>query len=482
MIARSRGPKLAASVADRIVADIKDLGWPEDTVLGSETELLERYGVSRAVFREAVRLVEHQQVARMRRGPGGGLVIAAPSTESVVDAVAIYLLSANARVEHVAQVRLALEDTVAELAPRRLTEGDIVALRELAERERADASTDLRELHTMLASMTRNPALAFCVDLLTRITQMYSPSRKAIKPEVREASHRAHVAIIDAAIAGNEGLTVHRMHKHIAAELEFLGHSQRLLDPKLLRTLEKSDKRGERLAREIFLEVREAGWPEGELLGSESELMERFGVSRAVLREAVRLLEHHQIAAMRRGPGGGLFVTRPGVEATVGAVTLLIERGGITPQHLSELRTALELIAVEQAVERLDDQAIAELQQALEAELSASSAEQFAEIGHDIHDVLARLTGNPVLELLCVVLTRLTRMHQGPTSGDGKRSSGGNRAGSARSGAGRSGSKRWYEAVHAAHAGIVEAMIDRDVGLARHRMRRHLDALMAYVR
>jgi len=476
VITRPRGRKLAASVADRIVADIRDLGWPEDTVLGSETELLERYGVSRAVFREAVRLVEHQQVARMRRGPGGGLVIAAPSTESVVDAVAIYLLSANARVEHVAQVRLALEDTVAELAPRRLTEADIAVLRDLAARERDDASTDLRELHTMLASMTRNPALAFLVDLLTRITQMYSPSRKAIKAEVREASHRAHLAIIDAAIAGNEGLTVHRMHKHIAAELEFLGPSHRLLDPKLLRTLEKSDKRGERLAREIFLEVRDAGWPAGELLGSESELMERFGVSRAVLREAVRLLEHHQIAAMRRGPGGGLFVTRPGVEATIGAVTLLIERGGITPQHLSELRTALELIAVEQAVERLDDEAVAELEQALAAEESAASAEQLAEIGHDIHDVLARLTGNPVLELLCVVLTRLTRMHQRAASGDTRGSGDGKR-----SGAGRSG-KRWYEEVHATHTAIVEAMVARDVGLARHRMRRHLDALMAYVR
>ena len=62
-------------VADRILGDIAEEGWPEGEVVGSEAELLERYGVSRAVFREAVRLLEHLQVARMRRGPGGGLVV-----------------------------------------------------------------------------------------------------------------------------------------------------------------------------------------------------------------------------------------------------------------------------------------------------------------------------------------------------------------------------------------------------------------------
>src|SRR5438128_10233608 len=71
----SPGRKLAAQVARRIENDIIDAGWPVGAVLGSESELLERYGVSRAVLREAVRLVEHHPVAVMRRGPGGGLVV-----------------------------------------------------------------------------------------------------------------------------------------------------------------------------------------------------------------------------------------------------------------------------------------------------------------------------------------------------------------------------------------------------------------------
>ena len=38
----SNASKLAANVADRIVADVAELGWPEDAVLGSEAELLDR--------------------------------------------------------------------------------------------------------------------------------------------------------------------------------------------------------------------------------------------------------------------------------------------------------------------------------------------------------------------------------------------------------------------------------------------------------
>src|ERR1700683_2485466 len=83
--------KRAAQVADLIVEDVMALGWPVGQVLGSESDLLERYTVSRAVFREAVRLVEHQQVARTRRGPGGGLVITEPTVGAVSDAVVLYL-------------------------------------------------------------------------------------------------------------------------------------------------------------------------------------------------------------------------------------------------------------------------------------------------------------------------------------------------------------------------------------------------------
>src|SRR3546814_6465540 len=119
---------MAASVADAIVSDVVALGWPEGEVIGSEPELLERYGVSRAVFREAVRLVEHKEVARMSRGPGGGLVVTVPTVESVMEAVAVYLFYVGAEVSEVFEARLVLEEVVAELAPSLLAAEDVEAL------------------------------------------------------------------------------------------------------------------------------------------------------------------------------------------------------------------------------------------------------------------------------------------------------------------------------------------------------------------
>ena len=39
--------------------------------------------------------------------------------------------------------------------------------------------------------------------------------------------------------------------------------------------------------------------------------MERYGIGRATLREAIRQLERHGVANMRRGSGGGLVISRP---------------------------------------------------------------------------------------------------------------------------------------------------------------------------
>src|SRR3546814_15637334 len=72
----------------------------------------------------------------MRRGPGGGLVVTVPTVESVMEAVAVYLFYVGAEVSEVFEARLVLEEVVAELAPSRLAEDDVEALRELVARVR----------------------------------------------------------------------------------------------------------------------------------------------------------------------------------------------------------------------------------------------------------------------------------------------------------------------------------------------------------
>lgn len=70
------------------------------------------------------------------------------------------------------------------------------------------------------------------------------------------------------------------------------------------------------LARQIIDEIRTLGLPAGTFLGTEPELLSRFGVARGTWRQALRLLEEHPAVTSRRGTGGGIYVASPdGVRA-----------------------------------------------------------------------------------------------------------------------------------------------------------------------
>jgi DNA-binding FadR family transcriptional regulator len=97
-----------------------------------------------------------------------------------------------------------------------------------------------------------------------------------------------------------------------------------------------------------------AGWPVGSVVGSEADLLVRYGISRAVLREAVRLLELHSVARMRRGPGGGLVVGAPDPQASVEAMALYLEYMRVSGADLVTVRDAIELGVVTRVVARHD--------------------------------------------------------------------------------------------------------------------------------
>lgn len=464
--ARAEREKLASYTAQRILADVADRGWPVGEVLGSEPDLLARYGVSRAVFREAVRIVEHQEVARMRRGPGGGLVVDSPSPTVVTDAVVIYLFYVGARLDDVFETRLILERAATELVPERLTDDDVAALRALAGAETAGAHPDPRHLHALLAAQSKNPALELFVEILNHVTELFMLDTALFTARDGRHSFDAHVKIIDAVLSGDSGLAGHRMHRHLLAEAEYIRKrrmSRQALGPDEAVGSADGAKRAEAISRAIFRDVVARGWPVGDPLGSETELMQQFDASRAVFREAVRLLEHHQIATMRRGRGGGLFVAEPGVETVADTAAIYLERARITAADLAESRIIVELAVTGLATERIDDGGRGRLADTLEAEARSHETVGFTEAAHDLHATLAALTGNPVLELVARVMIRLTELHQ--TAGDRD----------------PEGVREMPEHVMRAHRRIVDAVVAGDVDLARTRMRRHLAALASWL-
>jgi DNA-binding FadR family transcriptional regulator len=221
--------RLAESVARQLEDEIIRAGWPVGRVIGSESELIDRMEVSRAVFREAVRIVEHDNVARMRRGPGGGLIVTEPDPESVQRAIAVYLSYAGVRREELFETRIALEVTCATRAAERVGEAGIKRLREVLRledqmREEALGSGHTHDLHIAIADLTGNPALSLFVTVLTELT--LQRQRPAADPTQEAASyHAAHVAVAEAIIAGDPALAQHRMRRHLRAVAALVAES-----------------------------------------------------------------------------------------------------------------------------------------------------------------------------------------------------------------------------------------------------------------
>lgn len=223
-------------------------------------------------------------------------------------------------------------------------------------------------------------------------------------------------------------------------------------------------KMAEQVARRIEERVAALGWPVGSVIGSEAQLLEEYGVSRAVLREAIRLVEHHNVAFMKRGPGGGLVVAEPDIQGVSTAVAIYLERQGVQAVHLFDARAALELQAVELAAKNLTEDGIAQLRDCLAAEeahiraLALGQGPAKPQLVHGVHELMTRLSGNPATALFVESLIELTAGHASSEfAGD-----------------------RQLDAtreLHHAHEKIVEAVIAGDTALAQHRMLRHLSAM-----
>jgi DNA-binding FadR family transcriptional regulator len=170
-------------------------------------------------------------------------------------------------------------------------------------------------------------------------------------------------------------------------------------------------KLGEVLARCITQEILRMGWPVDRNLGSEGELKLRFGVGRNVLREAIRMLEYQSVARMRRGPNGGLVVVEPELESTAYLAGLYLEFRGIANSDLLRTRRELQFSVLERCMDRIDEGGRRTLRAFVAAERKLKGTSAPPALLQQIHTVLAKLTGDPTLELLTELMLRLSRNH-----------------------------------------------------------------------
>ncbi|HEX5145144.1 MAG TPA: FCD domain-containing protein [Mycobacterium sp.] len=479
--------KRAAQVAHLIETDIIRRGWPVGESLGSEQALQETFRVSRSVVREAVRLVEHHQVARVRRGPGGGLVVTAPDAAPATRATVIYLEYLGITIDELLDARMLLEPLAAELAAERIDEAGIEQLRAILRRPLLPTGDS--DLHVALGELTGNPVLALFVDVLARLTVRYAgridpapgdaPGRadgertaREPAPAGRAAQQRAveklaydHTQIVEAVTGGDAARAKSQTEQHVRTVTGWLDRSMAGASRGRSRPTAEATarKRAEVVAADIHEDIAAQGWPVGAVFGTESELLDRYGVSRSVLREAVRLLEYHTVARMRRGPGGGLVITEPTPEAIVDTIALYLEYRHPTREDLSLVRDVIEVGNVTTVVGRRGDSDVAAFiaGQVRDSPLQHDDFRQAGLAEYTFHADLAELAGNRVLNLFLRILVELFRRHWLSTMKE------------------MPGAADAEDVVHA-HGRIVEAIASGDASLARHRSRRHLEALSSW--
>lgn len=147
---------------------------------------------------------------------------------------------------------------------------------------------------------------------------------------------------------------------------------------------------------------------DGEHLGSEDDLIARFGVSRPTLRQAVRVLQTEGLLVVRRGNQGGFFASRPSSDVVTRSASLLLRHQGATTAHLVEVSMLIAPEVGALAANNADA--------AARAELLAFARRSWAGevVGPDVVRVagefglhLGRLAGNPALALFTAVLSDL---------------------------------------------------------------------------
>ena len=175
-----------------------------------------------------------------------------------------------------------------------------------------------------------------------------------------------------------------------------------------------------------------------------------LGVSRTVLREAMKHLQAQGLVLMSQGKRPRVRPADP--QAAVESLDLLLQRSEGSLGHLVEARRPLECEIAGLAAERATPEHVEAAQAAIESLRVAKSLDEQIEADVRFHRVLAQATGNPVFLTLLDTVAGLLRESRRRTIG-----------------------KHGMGVAVDHHAGILDAIRRRDPAAARAAMGHHLD-------
>ncbi|RVT53776.1 FadR/GntR family transcriptional regulator [Rubrivivax albus] len=200
------GLRLSEQLADALAAGIREGQLPPGARLPTESALVARFGVSRAVVREALSRLKTLGLVASRQGAGA--FVAQPAAPA--PSLALAPDGSMAAVIQMVEVRRALEAESAALAAARRSAGDLRRIRAAlaaVDRDVARGGDGVEAdvaFHAAIAHAAGNPYLLATLGYLnrflldaTRVTRANEATRAELGQQVRD-EHAAIVAAIDA--------------------------------------------------------------------------------------------------------------------------------------------------------------------------------------------------------------------------------------------------------------------------------------------
>jgi len=133
-------------------------------------------------------------------------------------------------------------------------------------------------------------------------------------------------------------------------------------------------------------------------IGTESELVQQFGVNRSTVREGIRVLEESGL--IRRDSSRRLYACLPRYNKLATRLSRAMVLHEVTFRELYETAMVLEIAAIEYAVDHATDDDIAGIAANIaRTEQAVDNPRAFSELDAEFHVLIARASHNRVLQL-----------------------------------------------------------------------------------
>ena len=175
-------------------------------------------------------------------------------------------------------------------------------------------------------------------------------------------------------------------------------------------TVFPTERAATRVARHIVSDIQVRGLRPGAKLDPEHLMIQKFGVARATVREALRFLELQGALRIKAGPGGGPVVSVPDIDHLTSAISLQLQFANATFQSVLEARRSIYPVLVAEAAQNATHQDIAALRQSvLRLQAATEGSEETAREARHFYELVATASQNLVLGFLVNALHRMSQ-------------------------------------------------------------------------